>query len=247
MKETKAGPLTPRSSELKAIDEALRRYETEGKGVKLLINLKKALDGWIRAKGPGWRTSVRNKNRVMENLVSAVDALLVNLQLEVPLVGQKVGYDAKPLMQPNAQGKLAQHGFMACWHAAAEMVSYYYRPGPRLGLPELWRGDKGLTVAAIDELVRVEGLKVVPKPATGLTSDSVRDLLIQHGPIWAAGYYIDGHPTAGHAIVLTGVSPNMIHYNDPWEPRKKQRDQAWVDAKLLKLPKVVLAKDTSRL
>jgi len=246
MKDTKAGPLTPRSTELKAIDEALRHYDAEGKGVKPLINLKKAIDAWIRAKGPGWRTSERNKNRAMENLVSGVDALLVNLQLEVPLVGQKTGYDAKPLQQPNATGKLVQHGFMACWYASAEMVSYYYRPGPRLGLPAVWRGDQGLTVAAINQLIQVEGLKVVPKPATGLTSDRVREMLIYHGPIWAAGYYIDGHPTAGHAIVLTGVSPNKIHINDPWEPARKERHESWVNAKLLNLPNVLLAKDPAR-
>jgi Papain-like cysteine protease AvrRpt2 len=246
MKETKAGPLTPRSPELKAIDEALRHYGAEGKTVRLLINLKKAIANWIRVKGSGWRTSERNKNRAMENLANAVDALLVDLQLDVPLVGQKTGYDSKPLMQPNATGKLVQHGFMACWYAAAQMVSYYYRPGPRLGIPDLWRDDKGMTVPALAQLARVEGLIAVPKPATGLTSDNVRDLLIDYGPIWAAGYYIEGHPKAGHAIVFTGVNSDMIRYNDPWEPKAKQRQDSWVNAQLLKLPNVLMVKDPSR-
>ena len=70
--------------------------------------------------------------------------------LRVPLVGQKVANDGSPLLQADARGRMRQHGFMACWYASACMVSYFYRPGPRLGLPPVWQADKGLTVPAID-------------------------------------------------------------------------------------------------
>lgn len=166
--------------------------------------------------------------------------------LNVPLVGQKTGYHGQPLMQPDAHGNLVQHGFMACWYASAEMVSYFYRPGPRLGLPPVWQADQGLSVAAINQLAQVEGLKVVTKPTLGLTPDTVEDLLKQHSPIWAAGYYLDGYPRAGHAIVLTGIDGQFIHYNDPWEPRAKKRPAQWINSRLLNLPNALLCKDTSR-
>ena len=166
--------------------------------------------------------------------------------LQVPLVGQKVGYDAKPLMQMSVQGQMQQHGFMACWYAAACMVSYFYAAGPRIGLPPVWQADQGLTLAAIDQLARAEGLKSVPKPAGGLTSDNVITLLKTYGPIWAAGRYLDGHPQAGHAIVLTGVKGPFVLYNDPWEPRAKQRSWQWINSNLLNLPNALLAKDRGR-
>jgi hypothetical protein len=166
--------------------------------------------------------------------------------LEVPLVGQKLGYDNRPLMQPDAQGHPQQHGFMACWYAAACMVSYYYKAGPRLGLPAVWKPDRGLTLQAIDELARAEGLKAVPKPTGGLTPENMIALLKAHGPIWAAGRFLDGYPQAGHAVVLTGVKGPFVLYNDPWEPMAKKRAWQWINASLLSLPNALLAKDPAR-
>ncbi|HET9646437.1 MAG TPA: papain-like cysteine protease family protein [Burkholderiaceae bacterium] len=166
--------------------------------------------------------------------------------LNVPLVGQKTGHDGRPLMQPGPGGALVPHGFMACWYAAACMVSYYFAPGPRLGLPRVWAADRGLSVAAIHELARIEGLKTVPKPASGLTVDVVAKLLQAHGPIWAAGRYLDGYPQAGHAVVLTGVKGEHILYNDPWEPRAKMRHWTWIDSRLLGLSNAMLVKDRTR-
>jgi hypothetical protein len=140
---------------------------------------------------------------------------MTDIVFRVPLVGQKMGYDGKPLLQPDAKGNLSAHGFMACWYASACMVSYYFRPGPREGLPAVWRADMGLTVAAIDELASREGLKAVPIPASGLSRDAIVQMLKTHGPIWAAGGFLDGYPDAGHAIVLTGVQGPFVHYNDP--------------------------------
>ncbi len=246
MQETKAGPLTPRSTELKAIDQALQQYETQGRTTKELIHLKKTLEAWIKAKGAAWKTSVRNQKGAVEKLRTEINALLVDVQLDVPLVGQKVGYDNQPLMQPNARGDLVQHGFMACWYASACMVSYYFRAGPRLGLPAVWKPDQGLTLAAINSLATIEGLVAVPKPAGGLTHDAVLDLLVEHGPIWAAGHYLDGHPRAGHAITISGVEGPFVHYNDPWEPKAKKRPAQWINSHLLNLPNALLVKNPAR-
>jgi hypothetical protein len=166
--------------------------------------------------------------------------------LDVPLVGQKVGLDGRPLMQPNAQGQMQQHGFMACWYASACMVSYYFRPGPRLGLPSVWKADQGLSFQAIEQLAKVEGLRAIPRPLGGLTPDNVAALLKAHGPIWAAGYFLDGYPGAGHAIALTGVKESSILYNDPWEPMAKRRAWRWINGNLINLPNTLLVKDRNR-
>jgi hypothetical protein len=171
---------------------------------------------------------------------------MADLVLTVPLEGQKSGYDGKALLQPDAKGQMTQHGFMACWYASACMVSHYYRPGPRLGLPPVWRADQGLTVAAIESLARAEGLKTIPKPPGALNRDTILGLLTTYGPIWAAGHFLDGYPTAGHAIVVTGVQGPFVLYNDPWEPRAKKRAAEWLSANLLSLPNAMLGKDKTR-
>lgn len=169
-----------------------------------------------------------------------------DLALEVPLVGQKTSYSGQPLMQPGADGKLRQHGFMVCWLASAEMVSYYYRAGPRQGLPDVWKPDKGLTLKAIDDLAKIEGLKRLAKPADGLTTASVEQLLRANGPIWAAGNYMDAYPTAGHVIVLFGVMGGQIAFNDPWEPQRKVKPVDWISSKMLNIPNAMLVKDQTR-
>ena len=163
---------------------------------------------------------------------------MVNFILHVPLVGQKTGYDGKALMQPNQRGQMQPHGGMACWYAAACMVSYYFRPGPRLGLPPVWKADQGLTLSAINQLAIAEELKVVAKPVTGLTSAAVALLLKTYGPIWTA--------IQGHVIVLTGVKGNVILYNDPWEPQAKQCSWQWLNSNVLNLPNALLVKDRAR-
>src|SRR5690348_4477784 len=86
---------------------------------------------------PGDRGS-RSLHRHGREFVRPVGGAMSDCQLNVALVGQKVGYDGKPLMQRDAKGVLKQHGFMACWYASACMVAYYREAGPRLGLPEKW-------------------------------------------------------------------------------------------------------------
>jgi hypothetical protein len=160
--------------------------------------------------------------------------------LSVPLIGQQHGYDGRRLMQPRG-GKLQPHGRMACWFAAAEMVSKYHRPGPRYGLPAVWDDDNGLLIEQIDRLARSEGLRVVPRPAT-IDRESLLRILKQHGPIWAAGTF-GGN---GHVIVLTGVSGDHVYFNDPWEPSRKLRSISWFANHLGRYSNALLAKDPTR-
>lgn len=171
---------------------------------------------------------------------------MLSFVLDVPLVGQKTTSDARPLQILDSSGKYVTHGYMACWYASACMVSYFYRAGPRQGLPEVWAADKGLKLADIEKLMKVEGLLRLPKPSLGLTPASVFAALVLYGPVWAAGRYLDGQPTAGHAVVITGVQGDDILYNDPWEPQKKRKPATWFDTNLIEIPNALLVKDKMR-
>ncbi|WP_027402353.1 papain-like cysteine protease family protein [Aphanizomenon flos-aquae] len=167
--------------------------------------------------------------------------------LNVPLVGQKDGYDGSPLLQPDRYSDLVQHGFMACLYASACMVSYYFRAGPRLGLPNIWTKDRGISINAINELAEVEGLRVLKRPELVITNKFIMESLREYGPIWIAGYYLDHKPKVAHAVVVTGIQGNSIHYNDPWEPEAKVKSVEWLNAGMLDgFPDVLLVKDKSR-
>jgi hypothetical protein len=61
----------PRSKELKAVDEELKRYHQFGGG-DALWRLQQALDAWKRAQGPGdaWQKSIRNRNGAVAELTA---------------------------------------------------------------------------------------------------------------------------------------------------------------------------------
>lgn len=58
--ETKLGVVKPRSSQLKAVDDALQQYERV-RNENNLFKIKNAFEDWKRAKGPGWKNSDRNR------------------------------------------------------------------------------------------------------------------------------------------------------------------------------------------
>ncbi|WP_080414134.1 papain-like cysteine protease family protein [Burkholderia ubonensis] len=136
-----------------------------------------------------------------------------NIRLDVPLVGQLSASDGR---QEN-QG-IQPHGQNACWFAAACMVSYYFRTGPRRGLDKIWAKDKGLNPNSIGELATAEGLTILDRPRPVVTAEWLADVLTKHGPIWAGGAFFYGR---AHSIVVTGVQDSTVFYNDPWEPREK--------------------------
>ena len=75
----------------------------------------------------------------------------------------------------------------------------------------------------------------------------IMESLREYGPIWIAGYYLDHKPKVAHAVVVTGIQGNSIHYNDPWEPEAKVKSVEWLNAGMLDgFPDVLLVKDKSR-
>ncbi|TAI61499.1 hypothetical protein CWO89_34790 [Bradyrhizobium sp. Leo170] len=99
-----------------------------------------------------------------------------------------------------------------------------FRPGPRLGLPSVWRADVGINGYQFDWLARIEGLERLKQPDDGFTHDFIAETLIARGPIWAALRLpsISGNETLrdGHIIVLTGLIEDMLCYNDPSYPAR---------------------------
>ncbi|KER70694.1 papain-like cysteine protease family protein [Burkholderia aenigmatica] len=135
---------------------------------------------------------------------------MVDFRLNVPMVDQRG-------VKKTKSGSKALNN--ACWYAAACMVSYFHRPGPRLGMPTLWQADQGLPPSRIPDLCAAEGLVALNQP-TVITPEWLAAVLKDFGPIWAAGHFLDrpGQPEIGHVIVITGIRQRTVHYNDPEGP-----------------------------
>jgi len=67
MNETKLGVMRPRSSQLKAVDDALQQYD-RARNDNNLFRIKNALEDWKRSKGAGWKASDRNKGGAITRL-----------------------------------------------------------------------------------------------------------------------------------------------------------------------------------
>jgi hypothetical protein len=67
MNDTKLGVIRPRSSPLKAVDDAIQQYERL-KNENNLFKIKNAFEDWKRSKGPGWKGSDRNKGGAITRL-----------------------------------------------------------------------------------------------------------------------------------------------------------------------------------
>jgi hypothetical protein len=77
MKLTDGGMLSVRSSELKRIDAALAEYH-KAQTSPNLDALQKAIVGWMQVKGPGWKTSVRNRLHAVDDLHKQAMGLPLN-------------------------------------------------------------------------------------------------------------------------------------------------------------------------
>jgi hypothetical protein len=90
---TKRGPLTPRSTRLRAIDAALLAYKT-GPTPANLTKIKQALDAWIASKGPTWKQSTRNSDGAVEALQAEVNKKLLPGQIAHAAVGARLAAPA---------------------------------------------------------------------------------------------------------------------------------------------------------
>src|SRR5215471_10102112 len=67
MKYTYGGVTSVRSSQLKAIDTALSRYQG-APSQDNLDKLRSAIVGWMQKEGPNWKSSVRNRYNAVDDL-----------------------------------------------------------------------------------------------------------------------------------------------------------------------------------
>lgn len=118
---------------------------------------------------------------------------------------------------------------MSCWYASVCMVAYFREAGPRLGLPDKWNANAGISLDDFIKLAQGEGLVSIRSPASNLTEQQLEVFLRNDGPIWCAGKW-DGVP---HIVVLTGVENGKVYVNDP-NPLKGERVEtlAWFNQKL---------------
>jgi ABC-type bacteriocin/lantibiotic exporter with double-glycine peptidase domain len=136
----------------------------------------------------------------------------MSIKLQVPLVKQELS--------------------MECWYASACMVAYFFEAGPRLGLPEKWRANKGINpnLGDFTALAKAEGLAAVPSASQVWTEAALEKLLKESGPIWSAGVWYGNK----HIVVLTGVDNGSVYINDPDGPAAKSHPLAWYNDKLAK-------------
>lgn len=134
--------------------------------------------------------------------------------------------------------KVAQDRSMSCWYAAACMVSFYYKAGPRLGLPDVYAKNVGLKQSDVQVLADAEGLFFLEKANTKFSPASMMNNIAFGGPIWCAGDWYG----AGHAIVLTGCDDaGALTFNDPDGGVEKTETVQWFNDHLF--PGLMLIKN----
>ncbi|MBH5372769.1 papain-like cysteine protease family protein [Bradyrhizobium glycinis] len=167
----------------------------------------------------------RSARHLLNPVINLEGCRVLNVKLDVPLVGQQHGYGGQLNLRRDYAGNVRPHGDHNCWYACACMLSYYFRPGPRLGLPSVWGANVGMNRYQFDWLARTEGLERLEQPDDGFTRDFIAATLIARGPIWAALCMppISGNKTLldGHVVVLTGLIEDMLFYNNPYHPARE--------------------------
>lgn len=129
---------------------------------------------------------------------------MAQIKFDVPLIGQ---------VNDNS-----------CWNASAWMIWQYWqgktkRQGPMNTVKEAFaRSEKaGIYPLEFVKLAEKVGLKAASFKYP-LSRAEFASLLLRHGPLWCAGYWWG--TGAGHVIVATGLSDDVVFINDP-APRGK--------------------------
>jgi ABC-type bacteriocin/lantibiotic exporter with double-glycine peptidase domain len=140
---------------------------------------------------------------------------------------------------------VAQTSSDTCWHASALMVWYYSqkisgRQGPMNTLQADYAANRPIN--DWPALAKVVGLIEVGR-ATPYNSADIKDLLVNNGPLWAAGNWYG----VGHVVVVTGVDGETVYLNDPDGGVKKTGLLSWFNTKRFSSwPDSLLAKDPNR-
>jgi|SRR5579883_1958033 len=141
---------------------------------------------------------------------------------------------------------VAQEKSDVCWHASAQMIWWYWqgvthRQGPMNTLANNYQDNKPVTPADFIRLAKTVGMQEVTRSTT-YTSDGLKSLLTDNGPLWCAGYWYG----PGHIIVLTGVDGETIYLNDPDGGVRKTGLISWFNTKLANsLAGCLMSKDPS--
>ena len=130
---------------------------------------------------------------------------------------------------------VAQTTSDTCWHASSQMIWWYWqgvtgRQGPMNTMADLYRNNQPIGPHQFVTLAEKAGLKKVFGNFQFLTSKAIEELLVKFGPLWCAGFWYG----VGHIIVLTGISDDTIHFNDPDGGVAKTQTVAWFNLKLAK-------------
>lgn len=123
---------------------------------------------------------------------------------------------------------IKQEHSMSCWHASARMIWGFKFKQSINPLKSVFAKNTGVSPAQFVTLGKTLGLEAVTSINMSYSWMALAQLLNQHGPLWAAGYWY-GVP---HIVVITGVEPNgTIYINDP-SGVKKVHDMKFFNEKI---------------
>lgn len=143
----------------------------------------------------------------------------------------------------------AQEKANCCWHTSAYMIWLYWQQngkgaGPMNTVASSYAvaDTTGLYPTQFITLAEKVGLYKLPLKNQHSEADLLKYLLAG-GPVWCAGYWFG----VGHVIVLTGVGPGKVYFNDPDQGVKKEGTIKWFNEKLAsQLPGCLMVKDPGR-
>jgi hypothetical protein len=131
-----------------------------------------------------------------------------------------------------------------CWHSAAYMIWLYWqrktgRQGPMWTLPQHYADNRPVSPQDFIRLAKNVGMREVER-LKQYTNENLKKMLEGHGPLWCAGWWFG----PGHVIVLTGVTDDLAHINDPDGGVRKRIPLQWFNTKLAnQLPGCLMSKN----
>jgi hypothetical protein len=128
----------------------------------------------------------------------------------------------------------AQEKANCCWHTSAYMIWLYWQQhgkgeGPMNTIANSYAmaDTTGIGPALFITLAQKAGLSALPVKNQH-SQDDLYGYLRDRGPVWCAGFWFG----VGHIIVLTGVGPDTVYFNDPDQGVKKTGSIKWFNEKL---------------
>ncbi|MBC7665202.1 MAG: hypothetical protein H7276_15690 [Caulobacter sp.] len=128
----------------------------------------------------------------------------------------------------------AQEKDYCCWHTGAYMIWLYWqgqsgRQGPMNTVASSYEAadTSGLDYGQFITLAQKVGLNYI-KVKNQHSEDDLARYLENYGPVWSCGTWFG----PDHVIVLTGVAPGKVYFNDPDGGVKREGTVKWFNEKL---------------